>query len=391
MNKTKKTNSNERWESTMNRIVPYFLLVLIFAMSLMQINCSNGKADNKEKNGSAAKEKEDTTAVKKQEKKNSREAENLIPVETTTIKRGSISSYILLSSNLETEKMADVYSRVQGLVERIQVEEGDYVEKGQVLMELEAEEYTLAEERAQITYRQQKSVFERVEAMYKKELLSKEEYEQAKFAVEGAKIEWQQAKLNLDYTKITSPIPGVVVDRLRRLGDRIQPSDKLFTIINTEEMIAVVYVPEKEIETISKGQQADITSSHLKREKFPGWIKRVSPAVDPQSGTFKVTVGVRNTKNRLRPGMFVNVFIITNTHKNAVLIPKTAIIYENENMNVFVVRDSIAQKIALKVGFQNHEKVEALSDIKEGEKVIVVGQAGLKDSTRVKIVVERNL
>jgi membrane fusion protein (multidrug efflux system) len=161
-------------------------------------------------------------------------------------------------------------------------------------------------------------------------------------------------------------------------------------VINLDEMIAVVYVPEREIERISKGQEAYIFSDNLANQRFPSWIKRVSPAVDPQSGTFKVTVGVKNIDNKLRPGMFVNVHIITETHDDAILIPKTAIVYENEKMNVYVVRDSLARKIQLDAGFQNYQYIEALSQISEGDKVIVVGQAGLKDSTKVKIISERN-
>lgn len=332
--------------------------------------------------------KNDTTKAKQDEsKKNSKE--DLIPVETTTIQKGTISSYILLSSNLETEKMADVYSRIQGLVEEIHVEEGDYVKKNQVLMELEAEEYILAEQSARVDYEEKKAAYERAEAMFKKELYSQQEFEQVKFGMDAARIAWEQAKLNLSYTKITSPIAGIVGNRMRKPGDRIQPSDKLFTVINLEEMIAVVHVPEKEIERISKGQTAYIYSDNLQNVKFPGWIKRVSPAVDPQSGTFKVTVGVKNVDNKLRPGMFVNAHIITETHDAAVLIPKTAIVYENERMNVYVVRDSVAHKIQLNSGFQNYQYIESLSQISEGEKVIVVGQAGLKDSTKVKIISER--
>jgi membrane fusion protein (multidrug efflux system) len=330
----------------------------------------------------------DTTKTKQDESKKSSE-EELIPVETTTIQKGTISSYILLSSNLETEKMADIYSRVQGLVEKIYVEEGDYVKKNQVLMELEAEEYILAEESARVDYEQKKAACERAEAMFKKELYSQQEFEQVKFPMDAAKIAWEQAKLNLSYTKITSPIAGVVGNRFRKPGDRIQPSDKLFTVINLEEMIAVVHVPEREIQRISKGQNAYIFSDNLGNKRYPGWIKRVSPAVDPQSGTFKVTVGVKNVDNELRPGMFVNTHIITDTHIEAVLIPKTAIVYENEKMNVYVVRDSVARKIQLDSGFENYQYIESLSKISEGEKVIVVGQAGLKDSTKVKIISER--
>lgn len=370
----------------------YLLTAFVLSLGILCLRCTDGaRSENNDRVHTST--NGDTTAVKHETKmdknEDTKKAEDRIPVETCSVGTGDISAFILLSSNLETEKMTDVFSRVQGLVEKIYVEEGDYVNKAQVLMKLEANEYALEEARAKVDYQQEKSRFERSRAMFKKNLLSKEEFEQARFAAESKKIQWQQAKLNLDYTNITSPISGVIGERLKRPGDRIQPTDKLFSVINNEEMIAVVHIPEKEIENVSKGQKAYITSQHLKDEQFLGWIKRVSPVVDPQSGTFKVTIGIRNQDNRLRPGMFVNAHIITDTHNNTVLIPKTAIVYENENLHVFVVRDSLAHKITLNVGYQDFEKVESLSEIEPGEKIIVVGQAGLKDQTKVKIVSER--
>ena len=370
-------------------------LLLVLSFGAFQIGCSSGNADAENATNGAEKAAADSTAAKdsvdnKENEEDKAEPDiDLIPVETTTVTRGEIASYLLFSSNLETEKMTDVFSRVQGLVEKIFLEEGDYVAKDQILLQLEADEYILAEEGAKVEYEKQKSASERAQAMYDKKLLSKEEFEQAKYTSEGARIAWEQAKLNLKYTRITAPIAGVIGERLCREGDRIQPSDKMFSVINSDEMIAVVHIPEKEIGVIQKGQRAYVYSDHLQGQQFTGWIKRVSPVVDPQSGTFKVTIGVRNVSNKLRPGMFVNARIVTSTHKNAVLVPKTAIIYENEFMNVFVVRDSVAHKVRLSVGFQNHEKIESLTELDEGDKIIVVGQAGLKDQTKVKIVSER--
>lgn len=364
----------------MHRKAISVLLLLFLLVSVVQFSCSKGEATHESKENAES----DSTSTK--EKNND---EELIPVEVATVKNGEISAFILLSSNLETEKMADVFSRVQGLADSLFVEEGEQVTKNEILMSLEADEHKLAERQAFVSYQKQKNAFDRASAMHEKKLLSKEEFEQAKFMAESERLAWQQAKLNLDYTQIKSPIAGVVAERTCRLGDRIQPTDKLFTIINNEEMIAVVHVPEKEIERVKKGQSAYITSDNLADRKFPGWVKRVSPAVDPQSGTFKVTVGVRNTRGMLRPGMFVNVHIITDTHPEAVLIPKMAIVYDNENMNVFVVRDSVAHRITLDSGYQDPQYVEALSKIKAGEKIIVVGQAGLKDQSKVKIVMER--
>lgn len=315
--------------------------------------------------------------------------EDLIPVEVTTITRGNISDFILLSSNLETEIMADVFARVQGIVETIKKEEGQYVQKGDTLLTLEAKEYELAEQRARVEYEQQLSNFKRLEAMHEAKLLSDEEFERARYTMEGSKILWKEAKLNLDYTYIQSPITGRIGERLAKIGKRIQPTDKLFSVVNNSQVIAIVYVPEKHINKIDIGQKALIYSDNLQDEIFDGWIKRISPVVDPASGTFKVTVGVRNTGDQLRPGMFVNIEIITDTHENAVLIPKIAIVYENEFMNVYVVRNNIAHKIRLTPGFEDNQKVESRQGIEENEKVIVVGQAGMKDQTKVKIVSER--
>lgn len=365
----------------------------LITAALLNLNCAGDDAHSENNNDATVTAEDDTTTAKKEKKEGDeeekKEDEDLIPVETTLASAGDISSFILLSSNLETEKMTDVYARVEGLVEKIYAEEGDYVEKNQVLMKLEADEHVLAEAKARVDYELEKNLYERKQAMFEKQLLSKEEFETAKFAGEAKKILWQQAQLKLDYTKITASISGVIGERLKRPGDRIQPTDKLFTVINNEEMIAIVHVPEKEIGTLKKGQKAYITSEHLAGLQFSGWIKRVSPVVDPQSGTFKVTVGIRNEENRLRPGMFINAHIITDVHHNTVLIPKTALIYENENVHVFVVRDSIAHKISLEAGYQDFEKIESLSKIEAGEKIIVVGQAGLKDQTKVNIVAER--
>jgi membrane fusion protein (multidrug efflux system) len=371
----------------------FFLMILVFNFYLIQ--CSKGNAGNENHDsGDSSKvatdsTKEDIDHHKGQIETEKNKNEEAVPVEVTTVKRGKISDYILLSTNLETEEMADVYPRVQGIVEYIYKEEGNHVEKNMVLLKLEAAEYVLVEERARLNYSKQKANFDRLESMFEENLISKEEYDQARYTTGALEVELKQAELNLSYTKIKAPIRGVIGDRFCKVGDRIQPSDKLFTIINTDEMIAVVYVPEKELGKVAKGQSAFITSDHMKEEKFTGKIKRVSPMVDAQSGTFKVTIAVNNKQNKLRAGMFVNAHIITSTHENTILIPKTAIVYENELMNVFVVKDSLAHKIVLRIGFQDHEKVEVLSGIEEGDKVIVVGQAGLKDKTIVKIVSER--
>lgn len=374
----------------MNRKIATTLFFILLAIAVSQFGCAQQDAHSEEKNDTK-KAAADTSNVEKsaENKDEAKKAdEKLVPVKVTRLSTGEMSATVLLSSNLETEGMADVYSRVQGIVEKIHVEEGSYARKGDVLITLEAAEYELAYEKAYVDFKLQKSLFERSKTMHAKELLSNEEFEQAKFNLESAEIAYKQAKLNLDYTKIEAPISGVVGERLVRVGDRVQPSDKLYTVVNTDDMIAIIHVPEKEIGAIQKGQKAYVTSDNIAGQKFDGVVKRVSPIVDPMSGTFKVTIGVLNHGNSLRPGMFVNANVITATQKDALLVPKNTIIFENESMFVFVVQeDSVAKKVRLQEGLQDYNYVQIHNeDLKPGDKIIAVGQAGLKSNTKVKIV-----
>lgn len=362
-----------------------FKIIFLISLSVLLFQCGGEKRSESDEKASKDKDpKVEERAEKNEDKTNDR-----VPVEVTSVKSGDISDYILLSSNLETEIMADIYSRIQGIVEKIYKEEGQYVQKGETMLSLEADEYVLKEKQAKVEFKKQQNNFNRMKAMHDKKLLSDEEFESTKFALESAQILWDEAKLNLAYMQIEAPISGRVGERTAKIGKRIQPTDKLFSVVNTSEMISIVYVPEKNINQLKIKQKAVVSSDHLTGEKFEAWIKRISPIVDPSSGTFKVTIGVRNRDGLLRPGMFINVNIIVDTHKNVVLVPKTAIVYENEYMNVFVVRDSVAYKIRLVPGFEDNEKVESTADLKTDDDIIIVGQAGMKNETPVNIVSRR--
>jgi membrane fusion protein (multidrug efflux system) len=317
------------------------------------------------------------------------ERNNAVPVEVTPVIRGEISSYLLYNSTLETEEMADVYSRISGLIEKLFVEEGQIVRKNQPLLQIEEDEYRLEEEKAKLQYDKQISEFERFTALKDKNLVSVEEYETARLNVRQAELQWKQAKLNLDYTTVRSPIDGAVGERFVRLGDRIQTSTRLFVVSNPRDKVVKIYVPQDEFPKCYIDQSAMVNTDILSDQSFNGWVKRISPIIDPTSGTFKVTVGIRDSKNQLRPGMFVSVRLIVDTREQTLLLPKTSLVYENERTYFFLVESDSVKKIELKKGFEDAEKVEVMNDIPDTSRIIVVGQSGLKDGSKINIVQEK--
>ena len=114
-----------------------------------------------------------------------------------------------------------------------------------------------------------------------------------------------------------------------------------------------------------------------------GKVIRINPVIDPQNGTFKVTVAITDAGKLLKPGMFVRVKIMTDIHKETLLIPKIALLADDE---VFTVQDSMATKVRLELGLTDADYAEVRSGLKEGDQVVIAGHRSMKDSTRVLIV-----
>ncbi len=309
-----------------------------------------------------------------------------VPVKVSVVGTGKISQHVLYSATVEAEETVDIYARGSGLVRRVLVEEGAQVREGQVMIELVDDELKLNEAEAKLAFQKQENQLRRKEELFNRQLLAKEEYEDLKINVEQGKIRWERAKLSLDYAHVRAPVSGVISKRSVKLGDRIGASTKLYEMVNLSRLIAYVHVPGQGMHNLAIGQPALVTTDFLPGTNFQGKILRISPVVDPGSGTFKVTLELESKKRRLRPGMFVNAHIVTATHPRAVLVPKRAVVYDDGLPHLFVVSDSTVNKVRFEMGFDDTEFVEVLAGVKKGDQIVVVGQNGLKDKAKVRII-----
>jgi membrane fusion protein (multidrug efflux system) len=151
-------------------------------------------------------------------------------------------------------------------------------------------------------------------------------------------------------------------------------------------LLAVLHVPERQLGKLKVGHSASLEVDAIDGREFAGRIDRISPVVDPATGTVKVTIEVRDRTRRLKPGMFARVNIVHDVHLNAMLVPKDAIIAEDRESCVFVVRDSTAYRRTVETGFVNSSHIEVLSGVSDGDTVVTIGKGGLKDSTKVEMV-----
>lgn len=309
-----------------------------------------------------------------------------VPVETASAQRGDISSYLMFSSTIATEESVEIHPEIGGRVEAVLAQEGDHVKAEQILVQLDDEQALIEDKESEVELNHLEGSYKRTEEMFRRRLISTQEYEDKFYQLEQARLRRQKAHLALEHTHIRAPFAGVLTTRSVQVGGRVAPGGKLFDLVKLDDLIARVHVPGQYLRNVRVKQVAQIESDFLQDMSFDGYVKRISPVVDPQSGTFKVTLGVHDRWEHLRPGIFVTARIVTDTHASTVLVPKEAIVYDGADRFVFVVRDSTANRVKLDAGYENSRFVEARSQIDDTTQVIVVGQNGLKDQARIRIV-----
>jgi membrane fusion protein (multidrug efflux system) len=312
--------------------------------------------------------------------------EPVVPVEVAAVSSGDISAYFTGTATVEAEQETGVVAKVSGVVEELFVEEGDFVKAGAVLAKLDDEMIAVQLEQAKADLRKQENNFERNRDLHEKQLVSTEVFQQVQFEYERQKAAYDLAELSLQYTSIKTPISGVVSQRNVKVGNMVLQNQDIFRVSGLNPLIAVLHVPEKQLERMKTGQRAVLLIDALGGTDYEGYIKRISPIVDSGTGTVKVTVEVKDPTGRVRPGMFSRVKIIYDVHTGTTLAPKDAIIAEDRESAVFVVQDSTAYKRNVVLGYTNTTHVEILEGLMPGDTIVTTGKGSLKDSTKVEIV-----
>jgi membrane fusion protein (multidrug efflux system) len=311
-----------------------------------------------------------------------------VPVEVSTLSIGHISSNYSTTAVLEAKEEAFVVPRASGIIEHIYVEEGDYVEKGHILAQIEPRRYHLNLDRAKADLVGIEKELQKINKVYNKKLVSDNTYDKLTAQYESAKATRSLAELDLKEATITAPISGYIAVRNAKVGNLSESfqRERMFHIVQQKELYGIVYLPEKELSRVHKGQQASLNLTAFDGADIIAFVERISPVIDSKTGTFKVTLRVPNPDNLLKSGMFAQVKLNYDTKLNAVLLPRKALLSIDDNINVFVVKNGIANKKAVTVGYQEGEVIEILSGLTGSEQVVITGHQNLRDQAPVEIV-----
>jgi HlyD family secretion protein len=205
--------------------------------------------------------------------------------------------------------------------------------------------------------------------------------------VDAAKHHLQSSEAQVGYSKIVSPISGIVADRPLYAGEMASPGTPLVTVVDISKVIARANVPQNQAAGVKVGQSATITQVDT-NEAIEGKVTVVSPATDPNSTTLQVWVQADNPGEKLKPGTSVHVVIMTEVIKATPVVPIAAILPGEEGGTacLVVTPDGIAHRRSVRIGVRDGDKVQILNGVRPGEEVVIVGGAGLDDKAKVKVV-----
>lgn len=299
--------------------------------------------------------------------------------------RGTAQLRYSTTATLEAENRAELLARTGGVVAELLVEEGTAVRRGQDLLRLDDSEAKLRVRQAEVAAAKAKSIYDRQQASFDQEVISQAEFDVARTNYEAAQADLELAQHQLSYTRVPAPFAGTIVRRAVNVGQTVNVGTALFEIANFHPLLAHIFVPAKELGTLQNGQEAELTLDS-NGAKLRGVVRLVSPVADPNTGTVKVTVDVKEYPAGTRPGDFAHVSVVTARHDNVVRVPNLAVFEDRGERVVYVARDTVAARRTVQVGFADETHTEILSGIEPGDRVIVKGQRALKDGSPIKIL-----
>ncbi len=366
--------------STPNPVRTSRAIVLLFglALALVLVGCGRGGEGGADDGAEASNTDED-----------SRDGERKVepvPVEVAIAATRRIAASHSGTANLEVPADAQVVAKTSGVLLRMLVEEGDVVRAGQTLAQIDPARMRLEVARAQATMRRLQANYERSKELFERKLVSADANDQLRFEFEAAKAVYELAKLELSYTNITAPISGVVAQRMVKPGNLVPLNAPVYRIIDNSHLEAVLNVPERELVTMQAGLPIRMVVDALAGRVFEGSVDRISPVVDPQTGTFRV-VGVFRGNDLLRPGMFGRLSIVYDEREAVLAVPRMALVEGSGESALFVVEDSKAVRRIVRLGYVDAEFAEVLEGLQAGEQVITLGRVAVRDGAPVEVLV----
>jgi len=331
----------------------------------------------------------DTTTTVAENDAEAEETEPSVPVEVVSVARRSVAAFHRAASSIEADRLVEVPCRAAGRVRVVHAEEGDWVESGDIMAELDNERQKVELRRAELKLAEQERKLERSRQMQAEELISEEEFDAIRATHDQAVAERDLARITLDETYVKAPYDGQVTNRTVVDGQQVQSGIAAYTLADFSPLRVRVHLPEPIAAKVNVGEivvlETEIDGAELSAE-----VERVSPVVDPATGTVRVTLRLPEGA-RARVGGFVKARLTTDRKRDVLAVPKLALVEEGGMRSVFVAEADTVRKVEIATGLYDETHIEITGGLEEGWSVVTLGRGGLRTGSHIEVLEDSNL
>lgn len=287
---------------------------------------------------------------------------------------------------IEEELSSNLSFSVAGTIEMTYVDEGQYVEKGQLLAILDTTNLNSSYNAARAQLLQAEDAMRRIQQLYDNQSVPETKYIDIRTQLEKARSLEAIAGKNLSNSRLTAPFKGIIGKKSVENGENVMLNQSVYTLFKIENVKVKISIPEREIAKVLKNQQALIYVPALEGSTYKGKVEERGIVADPISHSYTVRIKVVNTSTKLLPGMVCRVSIMGNDQQKAMLaIPSQCIQSSDNRQFVWRMENGKAKRSYIETGRFTSDGVEVISGLKEGEEIIVEGYQGLYDGVKIKV------
>ena len=314
--------------------------------------------------------------------------QNIEPVSviTLTLKPRRLEDKINLPAVVEPYEDVWVKAEVPGQVVEVLVQEGESVEKGQVLIQLDDRDYKARLSRIEANHKLAKLEYERASALVRKKVMSPAELDKISAQLKDLEAQVNEVQLALNRTQIVSPICCLLNETKANQGDFVGVGDPVARILQLDPVKVTVGVPESDVAAVFDLTEAEVIIEALNKRRVKGTKVFLSRMPRTLARLYDLELRVPNPEGKILPGMFVRVDLVKTVFRRALSVPLYAVITQADRSFVYVEEKGRARRRDVQLGILVGWEVQVASGLKQGERVIVVGHRFLDDDQPVNVI-----
>ena len=308
-----------------------------------------------------------------------------IHVSVQTTQQTNQLQQLTYSGTIEAENTAQVGFSVAGVINNVAVQEGQFVQQGQLLATIDDTEYSNALAIANAALEQAEDLYNRLNELYQKGSLPAKDYIDIKTKLAQAKANKSINAKHIADSRLYASMSGIITGKLIERGSTAAPGIPAFTIVKTDKVYAKIAVPESEVGNLKKSMQAIVYVPTL-RDSVTGQVAIINPQADAASKTYSIKILLNNSRQQLLPGMLANILINPGITENAITIPATAVVRDADDITYVYVVNAQNKAIRKRINtghITGKEEIIVTNGLQVGDKVVIAGQTRLKDGELV--------